>query len=151
MRRVTTKILKIIIFVGIFIWYLSDQLKRPETSFSLEMVGTGLALGALAYIGLSLFGFTLDVSQNYVIALAFTVGIALFVCFKLDGIIAAIPWLTENRFLLIIIVLTMICMIKDVMMIRTIAQIRKYNAMQAETADENQKANRECEDSDFLQ
>lgn len=137
MRRVTTKILKIIIFIGIFIWYLSDQLKRPETIFSLEMVGTGLALGALAYIGLSLFGFTLDVSQNYVIALAFTVGITLFVCFKLDGMIAAIPWLTEDRFLLIIIALTIICMIKDVMMIRTFAQIRKYNAMQAETADEN--------------
>ena len=114
------------------------------------MIGTGLALGALAYIGLSLFGFTLDVSQNYVIALAFTVGITLFVCFKLDGMIAAIPWLTEDRFLLIIIALTLICMIKDVMMIRTVAQIRKYNAMQAETADEDQKDDGESENSVFL-
>ena len=140
MRKITTKILKIIIFVGIFIWYVIDQTGAPEKRFSLEVIGTGLALGALAFIGLSLFGFTLEVSQNYVIAFALTVGIALFVCFKLDGLIASIPWLTEDRFLFIIIILTLICMFRDIKMIWMISQIKKYDAMQVDSADERQES-----------
>lgn len=139
MRKITTKILKIIVFIGIFVWYLYDQFQKSGLSFSLEVIGTGLALAALAYIGLSLFGFTLEASNNYLIAFVSTIVFILFVCFSVDGVISAIPWLTEDIVLFVIIVLTIICIVKDIMLIRTMAQIRKYNAMQKKLPNENQE------------
>lgn len=96
MSRITTKILKMIIFLGIFAWYVYSQFQKGGAIFSLEIIGAGLGLASLAYISLSLYGFILDVSKRYLLAFIITVAIALFVSFKIDGIIASIPWLSED-------------------------------------------------------
>ena len=134
MSRITTKILKMIIFLGIFAWYVYSQFQKGGAIFSLEIIGAGLGLASLAYISLSLYGFILDVSKRYL--LAFIIAIALFVSFKIDGIIASIPWLSEDGFVFIIIVLTVLCVVRDVKTIRTISQIQKSSVTQTNSTDE---------------
>ena len=56
MSRITTKILKMIIFLGIFAWYVYSQFQKGGAIFSLEIIGAGLGLASLAYISLSLYG-----------------------------------------------------------------------------------------------
>lgn len=136
MRTVTTKILKIITFLGVFMWYLYDQFKKGGLNFSLEVIGAGLGLASLTYIGLSLYGFILDISKRYLFAFVITAAVALFVSFKIDGIIASIPWLSEDGFVFIIIVLTVLCVVRDVKTIRTISQIQKNSVTQTNSTDE---------------
>ena len=131
MSRITTKILKMIIFLGIFAWYVYSQFQKGGAIFSLEIIGAGLGLASLAYISLSLYGFILDVSKRYLLAFIITVAIALFVSFKIDGIIASIPWLSEDGF-----VLTVLCVVRDVKTIRTISQIQKSSVTQTNSTDE---------------
>ena len=127
MSRITTKILKMIIFLGIFAWYVYSQFQKGGAIFSLEIIGAGLGLASLAYISLSLYGFILDVSKRYLLA---------FISFKIDGIIASIPWLSEDGFVFIIIVLTVLCVVRDVKTIRTISQIQKSSVTQTNSTDE---------------
>lgn len=136
MSRITTKILKIIIFSGIFAWHVYSQFKKGGAIFSLEVIGAGLGLASLAYISLSLYGFILDISKRYLLAFIITVVIALFVSFKIDGIIASIPWLSEDGFVFIIIVLAVLCVVRDVKTIRTISQIQKSSVTQTNSTDE---------------
>ena len=51
MSRITTKILKMIIFLGIFAWYVYSQFQKGGAIFSLEIIGAGL--GPVSYTHLS--------------------------------------------------------------------------------------------------
>ena len=73
MGGITTKILKMIIFFGIFAWHIYSQFKKGGAIFSLEVIGAGLGLASLAYISLSLYGFIVDVSKRYLLAFIITI------------------------------------------------------------------------------
>lgn len=95
MSKAGMKTLKIMLFIGLFAYLQYHDVSRG--AFSANTVTGGLLAASSVYLLASLLGLILSLSQNYLIAVVGTGALGLFLAFKLDAVIASIPWLTEDR------------------------------------------------------
>ena len=116
MNKLGTKTLKILLFIGVFSYLQYYDVKRD--AFSINSVTGGLIAASAIYLIASLFGIVLNLTRNYLIAIIGTGALALFFANKLDDWIASVSWLTENRALYILGGLAILCLIRDIIIIR---------------------------------
>lgn len=116
MNKLGTKTLKILLFIGVFSYLQYYDVKRD--AFSINSVTGGLIAASAIYLIASLFGIVLNLTRNYLIAIIGTGALALFFANKLDDLIASVSWLTENRALYILGELAILCLIRDIIIIR---------------------------------
>lgn len=116
MDKLGTKTLKILLFIGVFAYLQYYDVKRD--AFSTNSVTGGLIAASTVYLIASLFGIVLNLTRNYLIAIIGTGALALFFANKLDDLIASVSWLTENRALYILGGLAILCLIRDIIIIR---------------------------------
>ena len=116
MQKIGTKILKIILFIGVFGYLQYYDLNRG--AHSMGSVTGGLMMAAAAYLLASLFGVVLSLTMNYAIAIIGTGALAMFLAFKLDEIIAATSWLTEGRVAVAFVALSVLCLIRDIRLVK---------------------------------
>ena len=116
MDKLGTKTLKILLFIGVFAYLQYYDVKRD--AFSTNSVTGGLIAASAVYLIASLFGIVLNLTRNYLIAIIGTGALALFFANKLDDLIASVSWLTENRALYILGGLAILCLIRDIIIIR---------------------------------
>jgi hypothetical protein len=79
-------------------------------------------LASAAYLFASLFGTLLNLSRNYLIAIVATVGLGLFIVFRMDEFIENSSWLTQENSAFIFAAIAVILIIVDV---RTIVKSMK--------------------------
>jgi len=117
MNRVGTKTLKIILFMGVFGFLQYYDLNRG--AHTINSVTAGLMMASAVYLIASLFGLVLNLLRNYLIAIVGTGALALFLAFKLDEVIAGTSWLTEGRVATALGVLAGVCLIRDILLVKT--------------------------------
>ena len=115
MDKSGTKILKIILFIGVFAYLQYYDIKRG--AFTVNSVTAGIMMASAAYLLASLFGIVLNLTRNYLIAIVGTGALALFLAFKLDEVIAATP-LTEGLAAIILGGFALLCFVSDIISIR---------------------------------
>ena len=112
MNKAGTKILKVILFIGVFAYLQYYDVNRG--AFTINSVTAGIMMASAAYLLASLFGIVLSLSRNYFIAIVGTAALALFLAFKLDEVIAKTSWLTEGLAAAVLGVFAIICLVGDV-------------------------------------
>lgn len=117
MQNYGTKILKILLFIGVFAYLQYYDINRG--AHSIGSMTAGLMVASAIYLIASLFGIVLSLSRNYLIAIIGTGALALFFAFKLDEIIAETSWLTEGRVAAALGVLAGVCLIRDILLVKT--------------------------------
>jgi len=117
MQNYGTKILKILLFIGVFAYLQYYDLNRG--AHSIASVTEGLMIASAIYLIVSLFGIVLSLSRNYLIAIIGTGVLALLLAFKLDEVIAATSWLTEGRVTAALGALAGVCLIRDILLVKT--------------------------------
>lgn len=117
MSKLSTKTLKIILFIGVFGYLQYYDVKRG--AFSFNSITGGLVAASAVYLIASLFGIVLDLTGNYIIAIIGTGALAVFLAYKLDDLIASVSWLTEERMLYILGAFAILLIIRDVVIIKT--------------------------------
>ncbi|MEA4989046.1 MAG: hypothetical protein VB095_13380 [Anaerovorax sp.] len=116
MNKAGTKLLKVILFIGVFSYLQYHDVNRG--TFTINSVTAGIMMGSAAYLLASLFGIVLSLSRNYFIAIVGTAALALFLAFKLDEVIAKTSWLTEGRAAVVLGVFAVICLIGDILAVK---------------------------------
>ena len=96
MDKASTKILKILLFIGVFGYLQYYDISRGV--HTINSVTAGLMMASAAYLIASLFGILLAIFNNYFIAIVATGALALFLAFKLDEIVASTSWLWTTLF-----------------------------------------------------
>ena len=122
MNKAGTKILKVILFIGVFSYLQYHDINR---AYTINPVTAGIMMASAAYLLASLFGIVLSFSRNYLIAIVGTAALALFLAFKLDEAIAKTPWLTEGRAAIILGVFAVICLIGDILAVKKSLAVSK--------------------------
>lgn len=110
MSRNTGKILKIILFIGVYLFLSSEKM---SSNVALD-IWPKLFLSAVAYWIASLFGLVLSLTMNYILAIIITIALTLAACFKLDELVSAVSWLNDDRSAMIVTILAVLWMIKDI-------------------------------------
>lgn len=87
-------------------------------AFKIGTVTGGLLMASAVYLISSLFGILLNLSGNYLIAILCTGSLALFLAFKLDEFIAKVSWLNENIVATVLIIVSILCIVKDFFIIK---------------------------------
>lgn len=111
-----TKILKIILFIGVFSYLQYYDVSHG--TFDFDSITGGLVMASGVYLIASLFGIVLSLTKNYLIALVGTGALSVFLAYKLDAIILAIPWLTGDTMCIILIALVLLSIFKGVIFAR---------------------------------
>ncbi len=122
MDRLGAKTLKIIVFIGVFVYFLYHGISHG--TFGINTVTGGFLLASIAYLFSSLFGLVLNLSGNYIIAVVGTIGLIFFFCFKMDEVVAKTSWLSEDGMSVILIILAVFCLIRDIIIIKNILAAR---------------------------
>ena len=112
MNKAGAKILKVILFVGVFAYLQYHDVNRE--AFTINSVIAGIMMASAAYLLASLFGIVLSLSKNYLIAIVGTAALALFLAFKIDEVIAKTSWLTEGRAAAFLGGFAIICLVGDI-------------------------------------
>lgn len=112
MNKAGAKILKVILFIGVFAYLQYYDVNRG--AFTINSVTAGIMMASAAYLLATLFGIVLSLSRNYFIAIVGTAALALFLAFKLDEVIAKTSWLTEGRAAAFLGVFAIICLVGDI-------------------------------------
>ncbi len=94
MNKVETKILKVILFIGVFAYLQYYNVNRG--AFTIDSATVGIMMASAVYLLVSLFGIVLSLSRNYLIAIVGTAALALFLSFKLDEVLAKISLPAEG-------------------------------------------------------
>lgn len=111
MENHSGKILKILLFFGVFAYLQYHDYSRG--AFKIGTVTGGLLMASAVYLISSLFGILLNLSGNYLIAILCTGSLVLFLAFKLDELIAKVPWLNETIVAIVLIIISVLCIVKD--------------------------------------
>ena len=112
MNKAGAKILKVILFIGVFAYLQYYDVNRG--AFTINSVTAGIMMASAAYLLASLFGIVLSLSRNYFVAIVGTAALALFLAFKLDEVIAKTSWLTEGRAAAFLGVFAIVCLVGDI-------------------------------------
>lgn len=112
MDKAGTKILKILLFIGVFGYLQYQDVKLGN--FTMGSITHGLMMALAAYLIASLFGIVLSLTRNYIIAIIGTGALAVFLGYKLDEVTASISWLTEGRVEAALVALVILCIIGDI-------------------------------------
>ncbi len=116
MNKLSTKTLKILLFIGVFAYLQYYDIKRSD--YTINSVTAGLMMASAAYLIASLFGIVLNLTRNYLLAIIGTAALALFIAFKLDDLIAFVSWLTESIMALVLGILAIFCLLHDIIFIK---------------------------------
>lgn len=111
MNKRESKILKTLLFIGVFAYLVYHDIHNATFSFS--TVTGALLMASFVYIMASLFGILLTLTRNYLITIIATLALTLLGAFKLDALIAAVPWLSEDVACIILIIIVLFCILKD--------------------------------------
>ncbi|MFW5650683.1 MAG: hypothetical protein ACOCNC_04740 [Acetivibrio ethanolgignens] len=125
MENHSGKILKILLFFGVFAYLLYYDYSRD--AFKFGTITGGLMMASAVYLIASLFGIILNLSRNYIIAIFGTGALALFFAFKLDEIIAKVSWLNETIVAVILIIFAILCIAKDFSILKPKQAISPYS------------------------
>ncbi len=125
MENHSGKILKILLFFGVFAYLLYYDYNRD--AFKFGTITGGLMMASAVYLIASLFGIILNLSRNYIIAIFGTGALALFFAFKLDEIIAKVSWLNETIVAVILIIFAILCIAKDFSILKPKQPISPYS------------------------
>ena len=116
MEKYSGKIIRILLFFGVFAYLQYHDYSRG--AFKIGTVTGGLLMASAVYLISSLFGILLNLSGNYLIAILCTGSLALFLAFKLDEFIAKVSWLNENIVATVLIIVSILCIVKDFFIIK---------------------------------
>lgn len=117
MTKRSTKTLKIILFVGMFIWMMKFSLSHGS-ALNLETLVGSVFMASLVYLLATLFGLALSVSNNFIVAIVLTGILAFLFIFKMDELTRSISWLSDELAVAVITILTLICIAKDIIYIK---------------------------------
>lgn len=123
MDNLGKKILKIMLFIGIFAYLQYYDLNRG--AHTINSVTAGLMMASAAYLIASLFGLVLNLFRNYLIAIVGTGALALFLAFKLDEVIAETTWLTEGRAAALLGAFATVALIRDILSVKRALTVPK--------------------------
>ncbi|MCD7813058.1 MAG: hypothetical protein LUH20_03220 [Lachnospiraceae bacterium] len=125
MTNRSTKCLKIILFIIVFAWTINFNLNNGS-GLNIGTISAAAFLASLAYLIATLFGFVLITSGNYIITIFITVALIFFLAFNMDKLTNAIPWLSDDLWMVIIIAAGIICVMRDLVFIkRSIFGVRR--------------------------
>lgn len=117
MTKRSTKTLKIILFVGMFIWMMKFSLSHGS-EMNLETVVGAVFMASLVYLLAALFLLALSVSNNFIVAIVLTGILAFLFIFKMDELTRSISWLSDEIAVAVITILTLICIARDIIYIK---------------------------------
>lgn len=117
MTKQSAKILKIILLIALFICLLRFNFAQESTT-GFEAVSGALFLAALAYLLMTLYGFTLESCRNYVLSAIVAVILSFIIIFGMDKLSRKLPWLTDEVSVIIISVLALAIFVKDIRYIK---------------------------------
>ncbi len=117
MTNRSTKFLKIILFIIVFVWMMNFSLNHGS-DLNLDTVSASLFMASLAYLLATLFGFALSTSGNYIIALAVTVALTFFLAFNMDKLTNSVSWMSDDLWMIVIIAAGVICVVRDLIFIK---------------------------------
>lgn len=117
MTKRSTKTLKIILFVGMFIWMMKFSLSHGA-AMNLETLVGSVFMASLVYLLAALFVLALSVSNNFIVAIVLTGILAFLFIFKMDELTRSISWLSDELAVAVITILTLICIARDIVYIK---------------------------------
>lgn len=117
MTKQSTKTLKIILYVGMFIWMMKFNLSHGA-AMNLDTLVGSVFMASLVYLLATLFGLALSVSNNYIIAIVLTGILAFLFIFKMDALTRSISWLSDELSAAVVTILTLVCIVKDITYIK---------------------------------
>lgn len=117
MTKQSAKILKIILLIALFICLLRFNFAQESTT-GFEAVSGALFLAALAYLLMTLYGFTLESCGNYVLSAIVAVILSFIIIFGMNKLSRKLPWLTDEVSVIIISVLALAIFVKDIRYIK---------------------------------
>lgn len=115
MHRLSTKILKFVLSIGVGIWFAIQSFDGINTLFS--AIFNGLCFASLTFIGASIYGIAVDITLNYLLAAIFSLGFIFFSLSKFDEWFGSNSTLEEFVFLAIIVI-GLFFMLKDIVFIK---------------------------------
>lgn len=111
MSKEDGKRVRIFVFMFVFGYLQYYDFNRGE--YSLSTITSGLLMAALVYLAISLYGFLVSLTRNYLIATVLEVlGILAFGT-KLDELVAGVSWLTDDMVCVILIIIVLFDIFKD--------------------------------------
>jgi hypothetical protein len=116
LNKLATKTLKILVFIGLFAYLQYYDVKRG--AFSINSVTGGIFAASAVFLIASLFGIVLSITCNYLIAIIITGALSIFLAYRLDDLVASVQWLTEERMAYIICICVILCLIRDIKIIK---------------------------------
>ena len=115
MRHSTGNVLRILLFIGVFIYCLYSDIQAD--AITPLRVFSELFAASAVYLIATLFSFTLQCTRNYLLAIIFTAAIAVFAGYKLDELVAAVSWLNTDLVAQIITIIVTLWILKDIIAI----------------------------------
>lgn len=112
MSKSTVKVVKYLIFFGIFAYCMYTDISAQRLTLLRAL--SDLFLASLAYLAASLFVFLTSAFQNYLLALIGTGALSVFIGYKIDDLVAAVPWLSTDSAALIIAIAVTLWIVQDI-------------------------------------
>lgn len=116
MDRLGSKILKLLLVVGLFIYLVYHDISRG--TFGVGTITGGIFLTSATYFIISLFGILLNLSRNYLITIVLTLILTYAFIFKMDELVAS-TFLTDEITAAIMCSLALICLAFDIKFIKS--------------------------------
>ena len=117
MEKRTVKILKSLLFLGIFAWGCYGNIRDGSVEFITVM--DDLFSASIVYLCVSLLGLLVSLLHNYILAIVATAGIAVFLGYKFDDLVASVEWLDFDKGAMLLAAVVTIWVIKDIIIFAT--------------------------------
>ena len=124
MNTIGTKVLKFLLLIGITI-YLFTTFETDATAFNRFLYS--LFIGGLAYLAASLFGFTLLISQNYLIAFIITATLLVVIPLSLAKFQSTHSWFSDELSVVLLCGIMILNIVSDIRHIIVSLQINDTN------------------------
>ena len=116
MRSLGARVLKLLLLVGAALYIFVEF---TEGRILLERIIFSFMIGGLAYLAVSLFGFALTISGNYLVAVLITLAIYVGAALGLTTVQEKCPWLSDGWLMVIIFALIALNVVVDILCIKT--------------------------------
>lgn len=113
MKKRSAKLLKIILSIVVFVWFLRFSLTHGQT-FGLEILWGTFFIASLAYLFFTVYGLIFETNKKYVISAIATVILAFIFIFGMANLASKISWLSDELSSVIIIMVALICLANDI-------------------------------------
>lgn len=111
MNTIGTKVLKFLLLIGVTI-YLFTTFETDASAINRFLYS--LFVGGLAYLAASLYGFSLSISQNYLIAFILTATLLVAIPLSLAKVQSAHAWFSDELSMVLLCGVMVINIISDI-------------------------------------